>query len=123
MNNLLNIAIETTKKNIVKVSKKESVNDSLIEILYNQKLKLTRIELVAHISLRRLILEHGEDKLNEMKQEELKALLKKTNKTVKNGLDTSISNSQNNSSFSYNPKYDDYKLELKGDKFQITKVK
>ena len=32
------------------------------------------------------------------------------NKTVKNGVDTSVSNSQNNSSFSYNAKYAAYSL-------------
>lgn len=123
MLNLSELSLEMTKKNVVKSTKKECVNDSLVRILFKDKKKLTRIELINQISLDRLIEEHTEEKLIKMTQEnmsEFEKLMKSTNKTVKNGLDTSISNSNNNSSFSYNEKYSDMKLECISGKYQIT---
>ena len=124
MENLLELALQATRENVVKTTKKENINDALLRILYDEKQKLDRVELVARISLDRLISEYGEEQIQKMVEkdpEKFAKLMKATNKTVKNGVDTSISNSQNNSSFSYNEKYNDYKLELVKGKYQITK--
>lgn len=105
MKNLMEMALEATKDNVVKSTKKESVNESLLRILYNDKKKLTRTELIAHISLDRLISEHGEAEVSKWDRAKFNEMMKGVNKTVKNGLDTSISHSSNNSSFHYNEKY------------------
>lgn len=125
MLNLSELALEATKNNVVKATKKECVNDALLRILFADGKKLTRIELISQISLDRLVTEHGEETLTKLattKVADFNKLMLATNKTVKNGLDTSISNSNNNSSFSYNEKYADYKLELVQGKYQITKA-
>lgn len=118
----MNLALEATKDNVVKSTRRESINDALLRILYEEKQELTRIELVARISLDRLISEHGEDELNKMvknDREQFNKLMRATNKTVKNGIDQSVSRSNNNASFHYNEKYKDYKLEQTGDKYRI----
>ena len=122
MKNLLNLALKTTRENVVKNSKVENVNDSIIEVLYKQKLKLDRVDLVAHIAHRRLELKYGAKALEAMTEAEYLKLIKPVIKTVKNGVDTSISHSQNNSSFHYNDKYSDYKLELVNGLYQVTKI-
>ena len=119
MLNLQELSLKTTKENVVKSSKKESVNESLKRILFEGGEKLTRIELISRISLDRLISEHSEEKLQKMTEIEFKNLIKPVSKTVKNGLDTSISDSNNNSSFSYNDKYSHLEMKQVSGKFQI----
>jgi len=119
MLNLQELALKATQKNVVKSTKKESVNESLVRILFEGGEKLTRIELISRISLDRLISEHSEEKLQKMTEVEFKNLIKPVSKTVKNGLDTSISDSNNNSSFSYNDKYSHLEMKEVSGKFQI----
>lgn len=115
MKNLMEMALTATKNNVVKSTKKENVNDSLVRILLDDGKKLSRTHLIAHISLDRLISEHGEKHMESIDQNEFDTLMKATNKTVKNGLDTAISKSNNNSSFHYNEKYKGMLLaEVKG---------
>lgn len=123
MKNLMELALEATKANVVKSSTKESVNDALVRVLYEGGEKLSRIELIARLSLDRLKAEHGEDTLEKLDIEEFKKLMAGVNKTVKNGIDTSVSHSKNNSSFHFNEKYDHLKLEEKNGLFQITERK
>lgn len=123
MLNLQELSLEMTKKNVVKSTKKESVNESLVRILFKDKKKLSRVELISQISLDRLIDEHTEEVLTKLVEKDRKKfdeLMSSTNKTVKNGVDTSVSDSKNNSSFSYNEKYKDMKLECISGKYQIT---
>ena len=120
MLNLNELALKATQKNVVKSSKKESVNESLVRILLDDAKKLTRTQLISTISLDRLIVEHTKSKLEKMSEKEFDALIKPINKTIKNGLDTSISHSNNNSSFSYNEKYSHLELKEVNGKFQIT---
>lgn len=126
MKDLLSMALEATKENVVKSTRKESVNESLLRILHKDGRKLTRLELIAQISLDRLYAEYGEDEIKKIAQEDpekFKKLMKGVNKTVKNGLDTSVSHSSNNSSFHYNDKYNHLELEEVNGKFQITPKK
>lgn len=123
MKNLMEMALAATQENVVKRSNKESVNESLYRILYEGKEKLTRTQLIARISLDRLINELGEEEVQKIAtkdKEQFNELMKKTNKTVKNGLDTSWSHSNNNSSFHNNPKYKNLSFEeIEGGKLQI----
>jgi len=121
MLNLRELSLKTTKENVVKSSKKESVNESLKRILFDGGEKLTRIELISRISLDRLISEHSEEKLQKLTEVEFKKLIQPVSKTVKNGVDTSVSDSNNNSSFSYNDKYSNLEMKVVSGKFQITK--
>lgn len=122
MKDLMSMAMEATKDNVVKSTRKESVNESLKRILHDGKEKLTRLELIARISLDRLKAEHGEEHIQEMAEktpEKFNEAMKDVNKTVKNGLDTSISHSNNNSSFHYNDKYKDLILREVNGKYEI----
>ena len=123
MLNLQELALKATKSNVVKLTKKENVNDSIVRILYDGGEKLTRIELISRISLDRLISEHSKEKLQKLTEVEFKKLIQPVSKTVKNGVDTSVSDSQNNSSFSYNPKYSHLKLVKTGDKLSVVDAK
>lgn len=131
MSDLLNMAMDATKENVVKSTRKENINEALMRRLYHNGEKWTRLELINALTVDRLANELGEEETGKMlkdlkadKQtkevEEFRKKFNKTNMTVKNGIDTSVSNAQNNSSFSYNPKYKEYKLEEVAGKWQIT---
>ena len=123
MKNLMELALSATEANVVKSTKKENVNDAIVRILFDGQKSLTRVQLISAISLDRLIAEHTEAGLQKMTEKEFKALIAVTNKTVKNGVDTSVSDSNNNSSFSYNPKYSHLKLVKTGDKLSVVDAK
>lgn len=110
MKNLNELLLEITTKNTVKTSQKRNVNEMLIEVLSEGK-KLTRIELINEISILRYKDEFKVE-LNEkmLSDKEVVANFIKITKTIRNGVDTSISRSNNNSSFHYNPKYSNYEL-------------
>jgi hypothetical protein len=125
MKNLDQIINKVSSKNSKSTSKYLNANDSLVEILYKKNQKLTRSEIIKQMLKMRILVDYdSEDNFykevpNEQEQDQI---VEKMWKTCKNGIDTSISNSQNNSSFSYNDKYSDLKLELKNGKYQITKI-
>lgn len=124
MNNLMELAMAVTAENVARKAKKESVNEALVRILYDGKQKLDRQTLIARISLDRLVAEMGEAEATKLATDdvaEFKARIKANNKTVKNGLDTSWSHSNNNSSFHYNEKYKHLELAEVNGKLQITK--
>ena len=123
MLNLQELALSATQKNVVKSTKKENVNDAIVRILFDGQKSLTRVQLISAISLDRLIVEHSEEKLSAMKKAEFEALIEITNKTVKNGVDTSVSDSNNNSSFSYNAKYAHLKLIKAGNELSVVAAK
>ena len=108
-------------RSLVSTTKSESINEALVRLLQKDGLKLDRVELRARISLDRLIATHTEAELQKLDKEKFLELLEGVSTTVKNGLDTSLSNSQNNSSFGFNPKYKNLNLELVTGKYQITK--
>lgn len=111
MKNLLEIAQEAANEVLSNSStRKESVNDALLELLFNQKKSLSRIDLVINIASRRMEQKYG-DSLKDQKTEDLQKEMKKTIVTVKNGVDQSFANGQNNASFAFNPKFKGYSLQ------------
>lgn len=120
MKNLLDVVSSRTKElNSSKKTSTFNTNDFLLETILNKKME--RKEVINLIIVKRIELsEIDTDKLND---KELKTLIDKFYKTSKNGLDTSVSDSNNNSSFSYNTKYEDYKLVKSGSSLEIKKVK
>ena len=105
MKNLLELAQDAANEVLTTTStRKESVNDSIVELLKNQGKKLSRIDLVLNIAARRMEIKYG-DTLKDQKTEDLQKEMKKTVVTVKNGVDQSFANGQNNASFQFNPKY------------------
>lgn len=120
---LFELIQKETEKNLVKKPKVESINRAILELLYNQGKKLTRIELVQHITERRIKQLHTEEELEKIEKPELLKLINKVSRTVKNGVDQSISRANNNASFHYNEEFSDYKLELNKGLYQVLKVK
>ena len=121
MKNLMEMALKATEANVVKRATKENVNEAIFRILFKEGDKLTRVQLIAAVSLSRLIDEHGEEKLQKMTKTGFDALVEPVNKTVKNGIDTSVSHSKNNSSFHFNPIYKNYTLREVAGKFEVIK--
>ena len=100
MKDLNKLALELTKENLVKSrTSKKSINSFLVDILgSNPKLKRTRIELTNEITMLRL---QENEEINEKSFEDKEFIerFKKMNKTVKNGLDTSIAQGKSVSCF------------------------
>ena len=117
MSNLLNVVRNRTKDLNKKQSSAFNTNDWMLENLVGKSIE--RREVIDMIIVARI--QHQEIDTEKMKAEELDALIDKLYKTSKNGLDTSVSDSNNNSAFSYNQKYEDYKLVKKGSKIGIVK--
>lgn len=123
MKTLNEMLLEITVKNTVKRNSiVRNVNEMLVEVLHNQNKKLSRLELINECSMLRYQDQNGiELKVEMLKDAKVVEDFIKITKTIRNGIDTSISRSNNNSSFHYNPKYSN--LELKQDasgKFTIT---
>ena len=112
MKNLENLALKVTEQNVTKKRKVKNINESLVEILYKKEGDYTRENLIAIISLKRLQNDVGLEELERLASDEdkFREALKPYNKTVKNGLDQSFAQGQNNASFHYNPKYSKMKL-------------
>jgi len=121
MKNLMELALKATEANVVKRATKENVNDAIFRILYRDGKKLKRVQLIAAISLSRMTDELGNEALEKMTKVQFEEAIAPVNKTVKNGVDTSVSDSQNNSSFSYNAKYAAYLLQEVNGKFEVIK--
>ena len=131
MRNLLKLANEATVKNTTKKSK--NINQRLLEVL-KPNVKMTREALKIEIAVLRmleekpfkneLLTEAKAEKLFESDNTEFKDYFSQLAKTVKNGLDTSISHSNNNSSFHFNPIYSNYSLEVNTkQEYYINKIK
>ena len=122
--NLNALALQMTKENLVKTrSSKKSVNDYLVEILgKDDKMSMTRIELTNEITLLRLQ-ENEEVNEKSFQDSEFIERFKKMNKTVKNGLDTSISKGKSSSCFVSSRFKDDYELIENNDKTYSMKTK
>ena len=129
MENLLELAINATRENVVKRSRPENINDAMLRVLYTEKKgPMKRTNLIAKISLDRMVHDHGEAEVTKWAEEKAAGKsttfddkMKEYNKTVKNGIDTGVSDSNNNSAFSYNPKYKEYELVKEGDTINIVK--
>ena len=124
MKTLLELSIEATNKNISSNKKSsKNMNQYLHEILFEQKQKLTKENIIGIISYERMKIKNpsGLEKITTV--EEMEKFLKSENITVKNGFETSWCKGQNNSSYHYNPIYKNYKFEKVGNLFQITSRK
>lgn len=111
MKNLHERLLELTIANTVKRPVEMNVNDLLVEVLLESKAKLTRVELINEVSIKRFEQKFGPGLLEEVASNpELLESFVKIVKTVKNGIDTSLSRSNNNSSFHFNQKYAKYML-------------
>lgn len=120
MKNLNLLELIKTRTNELKNDSKSkfNTNDYLLEILLNKKIE--RTDVIDMIISKRLELMNLD--LEKMKKDELNELIDKLFKTSKNGLDTSVSDSNNNSSFSYNDRFKDYKLIKSGSTLSIIKT-
>ena len=93
-----------------------NTNDFLLENLLDKKIK--RSDVIDMIIAKRMeILGINAD------TKDLDAQIDKLYKTSKNGLDTAVSSSNNNSSFNYNAKYEGYDLIKEGSMLSIVKSK
>jgi hypothetical protein len=109
--------LELTVANTVKRQSVANVNDLLVEVLLKPKARMTRVELINAISIKRFEAKYGPGLLEVITSEpELTENFVKIVKTVKNGVDTGLSRSNNNSSFFYNQKYAKYILVENSDK-------
>ncbi len=111
MKDLLSLALSATKENVTTRKTKKSVNDALFEILFTNKQKKTKTELIAMISLDRLQDAHdGELDAKTFQSEEVQEQFKAINRTVKNGFEASVCNGKTSASFSANKRFKDYTL-------------
>ena len=122
MKSLQERLLEITVQNTVKKSVKTSINDLILKVLTEKNEKLDRSELVSRIAK----LRYEDEFKKELKDSDLddpKVLedLLKIIKTVKNGVDTSISKSNNNSSFHHNENFSKYELLEINNKYFIKK--
>lgn len=117
--NLFDVVRNRTQDMNKKSKSAFNTNDWLVENLVDKTFE--RSEVINMIIVARI--EHLGHDTDKMSKEDLGKLIDSLYKTSKNGLDTSVSDSNNNSSFSYNPKYSDYKLVKTGSKLTVKKVK
>ncbi len=123
--------LDLVSKNLVRKNNAKSTNDYIVEIfLQDLSQEYTRIELIVEITK----LRYQDANNTKYTNEELDKLittnaevaqeLTKLAKTVKNALDQSVSNAQNNSSFNNNLAYNqDYKLMLNNNKVSLKALK
>jgi hypothetical protein len=120
MKNLLDlVSVRTKELNSSKKSSTFNTNDFLLETILDKKME--RKQVINLIIVKRI--EMSETDIDKLNDKDLKVLIDKYYKTSKNGLDTSVSDSNNNSSFSYNIRYEDYKLLKTGSFLEIVKIK
>ena len=111
------LALELTNANLVKSrSSRKSINSYLVDILGSDpKVKKTRMELTNEITMLRL--EESEVvNVESFQDAEFIARFTKMNKTVKNGLDTSISSGKSVSCFISSSYATDWELIKNSDK-------
>lgn len=121
MSNLLNVVRNRTKDLNKKQSSAFNTNDWMLENLVGKSIE--RREVIDMIIVARIEHTIGVSEFEKLDDKAKGAMIDKLYKTSKNGLDTSVSDSNNNSAFSYNKKYEGYKLVKSGSKIGIQKVK
>lgn len=124
---LLKVALEISKNDdtIIRKSTKFNINNRLVDILCNQKRKLSKTQIIVELSLERLDFKFKNKLTKEMfLTDEVQKEFKSIKMTVQNGFEQSYSKGQNNASFHYNEKFNGYKLNRdEDDIFTIVKVK
>lgn len=118
------IALNFTTKNLVKrgnESSKKTNNDYLLELLLDST-PLTRIEIVSKIAIKKMAEKLEREVLaKDFEDENFNVDFNKMIVTTKNAVDTSISKSNNNSSFHFNPKFAEYEMQETNHKYTIVK--
>lgn len=118
------MALNFTTKNLVKrgnESSKKTNNDYLLELLLDAT-PLTRIEIVSKIALKKMAEKLEREVLaKDFEDETFNVDFNKMIVTTKNAVDTSISKSNNNSSFHFNPKFAEYEMQETNHKYTIVK--
>jgi len=105
MKNLFDFSKEVLfEKEGSKNFKFKSINESLLNLELGKE--YGRDELRILISNERMLSKYGEDGILKMNEKEKKDIWFKISVSVKNGLDSSISESNNNSSFNFNSRND-----------------
>lgn len=123
MKNLLEQVQKRTQENIVKKATKKNICDSMHEILFDGKQELSRVDIIAMITVERLKEIYPNLKDSDTLNDEQIRKVNSINITVKNGLDTAVCNGSTSSSYCSNPKYKNYKLVKTGDKLKIVERK
>lgn len=124
----VNAKLDVTKKllNLLdkgKTTTKSSINELIVKVLQDPSKALTRVELVNEITILRYEEANNCEITNEMlESDEFVKEFQNMAKTVKNGVDTSISHSNNNSSFHFNENFKMWNLSEKSGKYSLTKV-
>ena len=119
-NNLLELALQATRKNVTTRKSRKSINDYLFEMLYEGKELLTKVEIISRIALSRLEDSfEGELTADVFQSDEVQEQFKKITKTVKNGFEAAICNGSTSASFSANKRFADYQI-VKNEKSQYS---
>ena len=115
----LAVALAATEKNVTTRKTRKSINDSMFDLLYKQKQKMTRVQLIAAISYKRY--EHEVGPIDQEVAEQLSSdkEWKRINRTVKNGLDSAVCNGSTSASFCSNKTYAKYELVNEANKYYI----
>lgn len=113
----MKLALEATNKNLVTKTSKKGVNDMLVELLLNKK--LTKNEIIAEISMMRLLDKYPEMTEEQFVTDEISKEFESINTTVKNGFEQSWAKGQNNASFHFNPQFKQYELIKIGEQYTI----
>lgn len=119
MTNLLEIVRNRTQETMKESKVSFSTNETLVEILLDG-LK-TKKECIDLLTAKRIEIQVGEKSFTKMKPEAQIELIDKLQKTSKNGFETSVSKSNNNSAFHRDPKVAEYRLIRDANKFGVVK--
>ena len=122
MNNLEQMALEATKKNLTTKKSKLSICDHFYQMLYVDGQKLDRDKIMAKITMYRVGEQHGVKTTEKMLSESIESgEFKKLLATVKNGVDQAVCNGKTSANFVSNKRYADYELIKEGNQFSIIK--
>ena len=113
---------EIVNANISKGKSTRSINELIVEILQDGR-EYTRPELTTAVAQLRYEDANGKITDETLAKPEFVEEFKKYAITAKNGVDTSISHSNNNSSFHYNEAFKMWKLLERGGKYRLEAVK
>lgn len=114
--NLMAMASEITKTTTSKASAKMSISDYLLQELFTKEQRLDKSKLQQIIAVDRIESKFEPSELEKMPEADLRKLMKQELTTVGNGIDTAVCAGKTNASFSFNPKYSEYKLIKHSDK-------
>lgn len=104
--NLFEVVKSRTNETIAKSKATFSTKQWFVDNLLNNK--MTKSDIISAITVARI--EKFNPDYKSLSQDELVKLIDDTNVTSKNGVESTVANSQNNAAFSYDPAYKNYEL-------------